>query len=61
MMGEKIKRALSSRKGRPENEIAAMEARPRGFQSERSSYGKGVTMDKQAWIFMLIQEGDRGY
>ena len=61
MMGEKIKGALSSTKGRPENEMAAKEGRPRGFQSERSSYGKGVTSDKQAWIFMLIQEGDKGY
>ena len=61
MMGEKIKRALSSKKGRPENEIAAKEGRPRGFQSGRSSYGKGVTTGKQAWIFMLIQQGDKGY
>jgi hypothetical protein len=61
MMGEKIKHALSSKKGRPENEIGAKEGRPRGFQSQRSSYGKGVATDKQAWIFMLIQEGDRGY
>lgn len=36
-LGEKIKRALSSEKGRAENEMAAKEGRMRGFQSGRCS------------------------
>jgi hypothetical protein len=47
MMGEKIKRGLSSTKGRPENEMVAKEGRMRGFQSGRCSYGKGITTDKK--------------